>query len=97
MSLSLIPPDVSAPYAKAIGGVSMSHAMYVRLTTAEAEALHRLAVTERRTMRDQAALVLAEGLRQCGLLNESGQAVVRYPGPSDGEFCMEGDFDGTEA
>jgi hypothetical protein len=46
----------------------MAHAMYIRLTAEEAEALHRLALAERRSMRDQAALVLAEALRLRGLL-----------------------------
>ncbi len=46
----------------------MPHALYLRLTGAEVDALHRLAGGERRTMRDQAALMLADALRARGLL-----------------------------
>lgn len=53
----------------------MPHAMFVRLTAEEAEALHRLAERERRTMRDQAALVLAQELRRRGLLGRAVQPV----------------------
>jgi hypothetical protein len=48
------------------------HALFLPLRPAEAAALRRLAESERRRDRDQAALLLAEALRARGLLPLDG-------------------------
>ena len=65
----------------------MPHAMYVRLTAEEADALRRLAQRERRTMRDQAALVLAQELRRRGLLGRVVRPVPLSLRTNLGEPC----------
>lgn len=74
----------------------MPHAMYLRLTEDEADALHRLAERERRTMRDQAALVLAQELRRRGLLGQAGRPRLRPVLRQEGDSWMEGYDDGPD-
>ena len=75
----------------------MLHAMYVRLTADEAEALHQLAEAERRTMRDQAALVLSAELRRRGLLRAALQPGLVPVLESEAPSCKEGITDGPDA
>jgi hypothetical protein len=65
----------------------VQHPMYIRLASEEVAALAKLADVERRSHRDQAALLIIEGLRERGLLAPSEAApvvsVAPAPGPRD--------------